>query len=307
MNRPEERETASLVAAQHGTILRGIGSFYSILSRSDGNVYTVRAKKKFRRQSISPLVGDEVLFLPGQGEEDGWLEEICPRTSVCIRPPAANITQLLIVIAPVPSPDLLLVDRLMIQARKQGIRCALVISKCDLDTELALRMREEYAQADCRVLPVSSMTGEGCDEVKSVMRGELNCLAGQSGVGKSTLLNRLFGLQEETGQISEKIQRGKNTTRRAEMFVVEDIRVLDTAGFSLLEMEEVMDPVLLKEAYPEFEPMEGQCRFQPCYHDREPGCAVTDAVLRGAIPEARVQRYRRILADVRTNWKERYQ
>ena len=79
MNRPEERETASLVAAQHGTILRGIGSFYSILSRSDGNVYTVRAKKKFRRQSISPLVGDEVLFLPGQGEEDGWLEEICPR------------------------------------------------------------------------------------------------------------------------------------------------------------------------------------------------------------------------------------
>ena len=91
------------------------------------------------------------------------------------------------------------------------------------------------------------------------------------------------------------------------MFVVEDIRVLDTAGFSLLEMEEVMDPVLLKEAYPEFEPMEGQCRFQPCYHDREPGCAVTDAVLRGAIPEARVQRYRRILADVRTNWKERYQ
>ena len=125
-------------------------------------------------------------------------------------------------------------------------------------------------------------------------------------MGKSTLLNAMFGLDLQTGDISEKIRRGKNTTRKAELFVMDDIRVLDTAGFSLLEIETLMDPAELREAYPEFVPFEGKCRFSPCLHDKEPGCAVSRAVTEGTLDAERVSRYRELLTEVRTRWRERY-
>ena len=153
---------------------------------------------------------------------------------------------------------------------------------------------------------MSSRTGEGLQDVREAMRGGICCLAGQSGVGKSTLLNHLFGLDLETGDISEKIQRGKNTTRRTELFTSGDVRVLDSAGFSQLEMEEVMDPVLLKDLYPDFAPYEGTCRFYPCLHDREPGCKVAEACREGKIHPDRLERYRQLLGEVRDTWKTRY-
>jgi Predicted GTPases len=169
-------------------------------------------------------------------------------------------------------------------------------------------MQEEYRGADCPVLGVSARNKEGLDSVRALMRGEdCCCLAGQSGVGKSTLLNALLDLQLETGEISEKIQRGKNTTRYAQLLIHDGIHVLDTAGFSLLETEKGMEPEELQELYPEFQPYIGQCRFQPCLHDREPGCAVTQAVQAGKIDGNRVARYRELLADVRLAWKNRYQ
>ena len=138
------------------------------------------------------------------------------------------------------------------------------------------------------------------------MAGRLCCLTGQSGVGKSTLLNALLVLSLETGEISRKIQRGKNTTRHAELLMKDGLRVLDTAGFSLLELDGGMEPVTLKEYYPEFAEYEGKCRFEPCYHDREPGCAVTAACGEGAIHPERLARYRALLAEVRQAWRERY-
>ncbi|MBR4080987.1 MAG: ribosome small subunit-dependent GTPase A [Clostridia bacterium] len=289
----------------HGTLMRGMGGFYTVVDEA-GQQFTLRCKKKFRRMHLSPLVGDEVLFTPGEGEEHGWLEEILPRKTECIRPPVANVSLLLIVASPTPAPDMLLIDRLMVRARMQNMRMLLVATKGDLDPTLADTLRTQYAGADVPVYPVCAATGEGLDALREAMRGELCCLAGQSGVGKSTLLNALLGLELETGEISRKIQRGKNTTRHAEMLLKDGLRVLDTAGFSLLELDGGMDPVTLKDYYPEFAEHEGECRFTPCFHDREPGCAVTAACEAGEIDPERLARYRTLLTEVRTAWRERY-
>ncbi len=289
-----------------GVLVRGFGGFY-VAADAQGAEYILRCKKKFRRMHISPLVGDEILFTPGEGEEHGWLEEILPRQSECLRPPVANVSLLLVVICPSPEPDLLLVDRLLVRARLQGMRTAIVVNKCDLDDTLAERIRVEYVGAECPVISASAKEARGLDALREIMAGEkCCCLTGQSGVGKSTLLNALLGLELETGDISEKIQRGKNTTRHAQLLISGNIRVLDTAGFSLLELDAKLEPEKLRETYPEFLPHEGCCRFTPCLHDREPGCSVTAAVDAGEIAPGRVQRYRQLLGDVRETWKQRY-
>ena len=293
---------------REGTIVRGRGGFYTV-RQQDGEEFVLRAKKKFRRQGMSPLVGDRILFTPGTvGEEDGWIEEILPRKSQCLRPPVANVTLLCIVAAPRPAPDWLLVDKLLIFARKQGLRPLLIINKSDMEPagETASLARCVYADAETEVLSVSAQEKTGLEELRQRLSGEICCFSGQSGVGKSTILNALFGLSQETGDISRKIQRGKNTTRHAELFTFGDIQVIDTPGFSLLEMDEVFDPVLLRDYYPEFAPYEGQCRFSPCYHASEPGCAVLKAAKEGKIDALRLQRYHTLLSDCRQVWRERY-
>ena len=295
-----------------GVIVRGRGGFYTV--RDDqGREFVLRAKKKFRRQKISPLVGDRVYFTPGEGkeegkEEDGWVEEILPRTSCCLRPPVANISLLCIVAAPQTAPDWLLVDKLLIFARKQGIQTLLILNKSDLPKaeETAAQARAMYAGAEIDVCCVSAQNGQAEDELIQHLKGNTCCFSGQSGVGKSTLLNALFGLSQETGDISQKIQRGKNTTRHAELFSFGDIRVIDTPGFSLLEMDDVFDPVLLRDYYPEFAPYAGACRFSPCYHGSEPGCAVLQAVREGKIDALRMERYHTLLSDCRQAWRDRY-
>jgi len=290
---------------RQGTLIRGMGGFYTAVDGT-GEEFTLRCKKKFRRQHISPLVGDEVAFIPGSGEEHGWLEEILPRHSQCLRPPVANVTLLVVVVAASPEPDLLLVDKMLVRARQQGMHTALVVNKCDLDDSLAPKLRAQYAGAETETYAVSARTGQGLAALREAMRGQLCCFTGQSGVGKSTLLSAMLGLELETGELSEKIQRGKNTTRHAELLMKDGLRVLDTAGFSLLELDETLEPVQLKEYYPEFQAYEGQCRFQPCYHDREPGCAVSAACQKGSISGERLERYRSLLAEVRQTWRERY-
>lgn len=286
-------------------ILRGIGGFYYALD-GDGHVHQVRPQRKLRRDR-KPKVGDRVDIVPGDGEEDGWICAILPRKNELERPPVANIDVAVIVAAAAaPLPDLLMVDRLMLNARRNHVDVMLVISKCDLDEGLAADIMSQYRGADCAPLRVSSRTGEGIDLLRNALRGRVCALAGQSGAGKSTLINALYGLDLETGDLSRKIDRGKNTTRSCQLIPVEGGgMVLDTPGFSLLETD-VFDPVELKDSYPEFLPLEGGCFFQPCYHASEPRCAVRDAVAENAIDPARHGRYVELLQDMRQRWKERY-
>ena len=289
-----------------GVILRGIGGFYYAMDEN-GTVHTLRAQGKLRRERLKPKVGDRVEIAPGEGEEHGWILQILPRRNELVRPPVANIDVIAIVVAAAtPDPDLMLTDRMILNARRAGIEVRLVINKCDLAPETAVSIAEQYRGAGVEPVMISAGKGEGLEPLRAMLAGKVHALAGQSGAGKSTLVNALYGLNMETGDLSRKIERGKNTTRHCELIPVENGgMVLDTPGFSLLETE-LFDPVELKESWPEFAQGEGQCFFQPCYHATEPRCAVRQAVAEGKIDPLRHERYVALLEEIKIRWRERY-
>ena len=288
-----------------GQIVEGRGGIYTVVDSAQ-RVYVLRAKKRFRRQQMTPLVGDRVLFSPGDKEEHGWLEEILPRDSLFLRPPVANIGLLCIVVSPAPQPDWHLVDKLLLSSRMQKIKPMIIINKSDLDEETHKEAQESYSKSDAETLHVSAVTGQGMQELGEKLTGRLCCFTGQSGVGKSTLIARLLGITVETGGMSLRISRGKQTTRHTSILRGNGLMALDTPGFSLLDAPEHMDPVLVQDHYPEFVPYFGDCRFAPCYHDSEPGCAVSEAAARGDISGTRLLRYRDLLGEIKKNWRERY-
>lgn len=289
-----------------GTILQGIGGFYYAMDES-GTVHTLRAQGKLRRERLKPKVGDVVELTPSEGEEHGWILRILARRNELTRPPVANIDVIVVVAAAAtPDPDLMMVDRLLLNARRAGIAARLVINKSDLDAATASDIAEQYRGAEVDPMMVCADTGEGLDALRKALRGKVHALAGQSGAGKSTMINALYGLDLETGSLSRKIERGKNTTRHCQLIPVEGGgMVLDTPGFSLLETE-LFDPVELKESWPEFAPCEGKCYFQPCYHATEPRCAVRDAVAAGEIDARRHERYAALLDEMKQRWRDRY-
>lgn len=289
-----------------GLIVKGVGGLYYVQGE-DGQLHVLRAKGKFRKLNMTPLVGDRVAYTPDKGEEHGWLEEILPRDSVLVRPPVANVRTILVVIAPQPAPDYLLVDLLLAMAYEQGIEPALVVNKCDLDPDIAREAGEMYRGLKLPILPASAETGEGLGELARVMAQGICCFAGQSGVGKSTLLGKITGLSLETGEISRKISRGRHTTRHVQLLSQGGFTVLDTPGFSLLEPWENLEPIRLKEFYPEFASYEGLCKFAPCYHFSEPGCAVLKAARDGELSGERLGRYHLLLQKIQKAWRERYE
>ena len=288
-----------------GVIVKGVGGLYYARG-AEGETHVLRARGIFRRQHVTPMVGDRIRFTPGQGEEHGWVEEILPRESQLVRPPVANVRYLVIVLAPAPAPDFLLIDTLIAMALRQGIRPALVVNKSDLDEGTCEAVRRDYAGLGAPLMAVSALTGQGMDGLRALLASGVCCLAGQSGVGKSTLLCAATGLKLQTGEISQKIRRGRHTTRHAELLYSGEYRVLDTPGFSLLELWEGLEPIRLKEYYPEFAPYEGQCRFSPCYHLSEPGCAVLEAARAGKVSPARLERYHLLLKKAQEAWRNRY-
>lgn len=288
-----------------GRVLSGVGGLYSVFA--DGEVYALRAQSKLRHKKLKPLVGDMVEFTPGKGDEDGWLEAILPRRNELIRPPVANIDKLCAVIsAGVPQADLMLVDRLLIFARMRSIEPVIVVNKADTGAEEAQKIIGQYAGADVRCFTLSAHTGEGVAQLREYLAGSIHAFGGQSGVGKSSLMNTLYGFKQEVGDISEKIERGRNTTRACELKPVGGGGMaLDTPGFSLLELP-LMDPNEIKNWIPEYAPYENKCRFNGCVHLYEPDCPARDAVASGGIDPQRHERYQRLYEDMRIRWKERY-
>lgn len=288
-----------------GEIREGRGGLYTVRDEH-GQEHVLRARGRFRLDGLTPLPGDRVMFSPRSGDEHGWVEQILPRVSLCPRPPVANIEIMLLVVAEEPLADWLLVDKLLLMARRQGITPVLAVNKCDLGHRTLDEARAAYARADVPVLAVSANTGAGMEQVRAHLRGGLSCLAGQSGVGKSALLSTLLGVDLVSGAISERTRRGKQTTRHTTLLYRDGLKVLDTPGFSLLDLPADMPPEELPHSYPEFEPYGHLCRFQPCLHRGEPGCAAGQAEKDGLLHPGRMARYRELLNQLDTAWRERY-
>ena len=214
-----------------GVILRGVGGFYYAMDES-GTVHTLRAQGKLRRERLKPKVGDRVELTPGDGEEHGWILSICPRRSELTRPPVANIDVICVVVsAAAPEADLALADRLMVNARRAGIAVRLAVNKSDLNPARAEEIVCQYRGAEAGPIAVSAARGDGLDALRAALAGKVHAMAGQSGAGKSTLVNALYGLRVETGGLSRRIERGRNTTRHCELIpVAGGGMALDTPG-----------------------------------------------------------------------------
>ena len=286
-----------------GTVIEGRGGFYTV--RAGGQSYTLRAQKKVRRQGLKPVIGDEVTFTPGAGGQHGWLEEILPRASCLERPPVANVSGLALVVALVPETDWLLVDKLLVACSLSGIAPLLIVNKVDLGRAAFDTARAVYRAAGLAVAGVSCETGEGLSALAARLSGGLFALAGQSGVGKSTLLEKLTGHRAEAGALSARIARGRQTTRHTTLIEAGGLRLIDTAGFSLLNLDGLA-PEALRDHYPDFAPFSGTCRFSPCLHAGEPGCGVRAACDAGAIDPRRLANYRALLSLLREQWRNRY-
>lgn len=281
-----------------GTIIKGIGGFYYV--SSDDGIHECKARGIFRRKDLTPLTGDRVIFsVTDPVQKKGNIDEIQVRSSLLVRPAVANVDQMIAVIAArSPEPDLLLLDKLLISAKKQNIDSILCINKTDLDHEgNRAFLRTAYSRAGYRVIETSSKENKGFEELDSALAGHISVFAGQSGVGKSTLLNRVMNtMVMKTGELSEKLDRGKHTTRHAELMeLARGGYIADTPGFSSYELTGIRFDEL-QNYYPEFADYISECRFIGCSHINEPDCGVKKAVGEGGIDSGRYERYRELFA-----------
>lgn len=283
-----------------GIILKGIGGFYYV-ETAEG-IYECKARGLFRKQKISPLAGDrcEIMAMP---DGTGFVEELLPRKNVLVRPPVANVDRMYIVCAAAsPDPLPILIDKLSVVAVKEDIEACIVINKMDLQQEETEKLKETYEKAGFKVFTVSAKTGEGIDELKQDMAGRLSVFAGCSGVGKSSILNCIMpDVKRETGGVSEKIKRGRHTTREVSLISFSDGGyIADTPGFSEIEITELTD-VEKEELYlyfPEIEEYAVGCNFRDCRHLSEPGCSVKKAVEDGNISPLRYESYKEIFKQL---------
>lgn len=292
----------------NGKIIKGIGGFYYV--DTENGLYECRARGIFRKNKITPLVGDRVsINVVDEENKKGVVEEIEERDTELVRPPIANVDKALIVFAiKNPSPNLSLLDRFIVLAEKENLEIVIVFTKVDLDTdgELLDELKDIYEASGYKVIPVSNKLKLNIDKIKEELKGNTVVFAGPSGVGKSSLLNEVDkNFELKTGEVSDKIKRGKHTTRHAELLKLEcGGMVADTPGFSSLILDDI-DESELKEYFIEFEKYD-ECRFgSRCIHENEPSCAVKEAVENREISKKRYESYIQLLNEIRAG-KRRY-
>lgn len=290
-----------------GRIEKALSGFYYV--NTGGETLQCRARGKFRREGLSPLVGDWVQVRElGNGE--GFVEAVEARRNQFARPAAANIDQLVILAsAAIPVTEPYLIDRIASIAALKGCQVLLCLNKCDLDS--ADELYDIYSRSAIPVLRVSAVTGQGLDALREAIRGKLSAFTGNSGVGKSSVLNALLpSLALPVGEVSKALGRGRHTTRHVELFSLgEDTYIIDTPGFSSFDTAE-MDLALkqhLPDTFPEFAPYVGDCRFTGCTHTKEKGCRVLQAVKDGLIPASRHRSYVRLYDELKNvkEWQQK--
>ena len=289
-----------------GKIIKGIAGFYYV--QTTEGLYECKAKGIFRKEKIKPLVGDDVeISVTDKDKKTGNVDQILPRKNTLIRPAVSNIDQVLVIFAAAsPKPNLNLLDRFLVSMEKQGVPAVICFNKQDMvEEEEQHRLRHIYENSGCRVLFTCAEKNQGIRQVRELLNGKTTAVAGPSGVGKSTMVNLLAPeAQMETGEISNKIDRGKHTTRHSEILLVgERTYICDTPGFTSLAVW-AMEKEELKDYFREFGEYEGQCRFQGCTHTHEPGCRVKEALDEGKISRQRYDNYLEMYTELKE--KRRY-
>ncbi|WP_281526195.1 ribosome small subunit-dependent GTPase A [Intestinibacter bartlettii] len=290
-----------------GRIIKGIGGFYYI--ETEKGLYECRARGIFRKNKITPLVGDFVkISVVDEDNKKGVVEEIQERKTELVRPPIANVNKALIVFAVKnPTPHLSLLDRFIVLAERENLEIVIILTKIDLDDDNTFeKIKNIYEPCGYKVIGVSNLENKNIDKVKEELKDNTVVFAGPSGVGKSSLLNQIdSNFQLKTGDVSDKIKRGKHTTRHAELFELKfGGMVADTPGFSSLTLDDIED-IDLKDYFIEFEDHD-DCKFgSRCIHQNEPNCAVKEAVEKGEIPKERYESYIQLLNEIRQG-KRRY-
>lgn len=279
-----------------GRIVKGIGGFYYV--KTDTSVIECHARGKFRKNELSPIVGD-LVSVKLNPDGTGQIAEIHQRKNFLIRPGVSNVDTLVLVsAAKSPLPDMLLIDKLLVIAESRGIECVICLNKTDLvDYDDARGFISVYEKASYPCILASAKTGEGVDEIQKIIKGKTVAFAGLSGVGKSSLLKRITGVDLETGGVS-RIERGKHTTRHVELISAADALVFDTPGFSRLEADEIRADELWQ-YFPEIAALQGECKFRTCKHVGEKGCAVKEAVDAGAISNSRYESYNTLFSRLK--------
>lgn len=282
--------------------MKGIAGFYYVHVEGRG-IYECKAKGIFRKERIKPLVGDNVeMDVLDETEKLGNIRRILPRKSALIRPAVANVDQALILFAIVkPNPNFNLLDRFLIRMERQKLPTVICFNKEDIASPAEKEaLRSAYESCGYRVLFISVLENRGLEQVRSLLAGKTTTLAGPSGVGKSSLINRLSpDTHMETGEISEKIERGRHTTRHSEIIPLgEETYIMDTPGFTSLDISEITKEEL-GGYYPEFREYEPFCKFRGCAHISEPACGVKEAVEKGKISPVRYENYQVLYRELK--------